>query len=229
MTRAIIEGARKFDATSAFEAFYKLAALRRTTEAVWRAFDVMLVPTLPRLYTVAEVLADPVRLNSRLGTYTNFVNLLDLAAIAVPSGMRGDGLPSSVTLIAPAGADGLLAAMAACSSGALGCADGRDRPAAKPCGCAAGLGGPDRTGGRRRASGRPAAQPRADRTRRSFRARGRDDARLSVVRAAGNGPAQTRPAARRRRRGSRRSRRRSGRSTRPASAPSSPKSRRPWA
>jgi allophanate hydrolase len=112
VTRAIIEGARKFDATSAFEAFYKLAALRRKTEAVWRAFDVMLVPTMPRFYKVEEVLADPVRLNSRLGTYTNFVNLLDLAAIAVPSGMRGDGLPSSVTLIAPKGTDGLLAAMA---------------------------------------------------------------------------------------------------------------------
>ena len=112
VTRAIIEGARKFDAVSAFEAFYKLAALKRTTEAAWRDFDVMLVPTLPRLYTVEEVLADPVRLNSRLGTYTNFVNLLDLAAIAVPAGMRGDGLPSSLTFIAPAGADGMLAGLA---------------------------------------------------------------------------------------------------------------------
>jgi allophanate hydrolase len=113
VTRDIIEGARRFDAVSAFEAFYRLAALKRKTEGAWRGFDVMLVPTLPRIYTVAEVLADPVRLNSRLGTYTNFVNLLDLAAFAVPSGVRGDGLPSSVTLIAPAGTDGLLAALAA--------------------------------------------------------------------------------------------------------------------
>jgi allophanate hydrolase len=113
VTRAIIEGARKFDATAAFEAFYKLAALKRETGAAWREFDVMLVPTAPRLYTVAEVLADPVTLNSRLGTYTNFVNLLDLAAFAVPSGMRGDGLPSSVTLIGPNGTDGLLAGLAA--------------------------------------------------------------------------------------------------------------------
>ena len=73
----------------------------------------MLVPTMPRFYTVAEVEADPVRLNSRLGTYTNFVNLLDLCAIAVPAGVRGDGLPSSVTLIAPSGADGLIAGLAA--------------------------------------------------------------------------------------------------------------------
>jgi allophanate hydrolase len=113
VTRAIIEGARKYDAVAAFEAFYSLAERRRKAERSWSAFDVMLVPTIPRPYTVAEVLAEPVLLNSRLGTYTNFVNLLDLCAFAVPSGVRGDGLPSSVTLIAPAGADGLIAGLAA--------------------------------------------------------------------------------------------------------------------
>lgn len=113
VTRGIIDGARKFDAVAAFQAFYELAALKRATLAAWGRFEIMLVPTLPRPYTVAEVLADPVRLNSRLGTYTNFVNLLDLSAVAVPSGMRGDGLPSSVTLIGAAGADGLIAALAA--------------------------------------------------------------------------------------------------------------------
>ena len=112
VTRAIIEGARKFDAISAFEAFYRLADQKRKTAHVWSEFDAMLVPTAPRLYTVAEVEADPIRLNSRLGTYTNFVNLLDLCAIAVPSSLRGDGLPSSVTLIAPSGADGLIAGVA---------------------------------------------------------------------------------------------------------------------
>jgi len=83
----------------------------------------MAVPTIPRLYTVAEVEADPIRVNSKLGTYTNFVNLLDLCAIAVPSGLRADGLPSSLTLIAPAGADGLIAGLAAAIQG---------RPAASP-------------------------------------------------------------------------------------------------
>ncbi len=112
VTRAIIEGALKFDAVAAFEAFYALADLRRKTSRAWSDFDLMLVPTIPCVYTVAEVEADPVRLNSRLGTYTNFVNLLDLSAIAAPSGMRGDGLPSSVTLIGPAGADGLIAGIA---------------------------------------------------------------------------------------------------------------------
>ena len=113
VTRAIIEGARKFDAVAAFEAFYRLADQKRRTSRVWSEFEAMLVPTMPRPYTIAEVEADPVRLNSRLGTYTNFVNLLDLCAIAAPSTIRGDGLPSSVTLIAPAGADGLIAGVAA--------------------------------------------------------------------------------------------------------------------
>jgi allophanate hydrolase len=131
VTRAIIEGARKFDAVAAFEAFYKLADRRRTAERTWSAFDVMLLPTIPRPYTVAEVEAEPMLLNSRLGTYTNFVNLLDLCAIAAPSGMRGDGLPSSVTLVAPAGDDGLVAGLAAaihaCSEAPMG-ATGRPAP-----------------------------------------------------------------------------------------------------
>jgi allophanate hydrolase len=113
VTRSIVEGARKFDAVAAFEAFYRLADQKRRTSRVWSEFDAMLVPTAPRPYTIAEVEADPIRLNSRLGTYTNFVNLLDLCAIAVPSTIRGDGLPASVTLIAPAGADGLIAGVAA--------------------------------------------------------------------------------------------------------------------
>ena len=135
VTRAIIEGAKKFDAVAAFEAFYTLADRRRTAERVLSKFDVMLVPTLPRFYTVAEVEADPVALNSRLGTYTNFVNLLDLCAVAVPSGVRGDGLPSSVTLIAPAGADGFIAGLAAAihaRSGAPMGATGRPAPAPTP-------------------------------------------------------------------------------------------------
>ncbi len=113
ITRAIIESARKFDAVAAFEAFYRLADRKRQTGREWSEFDVMLVPTTPRFYSVAEVMADPIRLNARLGTYTNFVNLLDLCAITTPAGIRSDGLPSSVTLIGPSGADGLIAGVAA--------------------------------------------------------------------------------------------------------------------
>ena len=133
VTRKIIEGARNFDAVAAFEAAYKLAAQRRASEAAWRAFDVMAVPTMPRFYTRAEVEADPIKTNSNLGTYTNFVNLLDLCAFAYPSGVRGDGLPSSVTLIARAGADGLIAAIAARAHAASGApigATGRAPPPA---------------------------------------------------------------------------------------------------
>jgi allophanate hydrolase len=70
------------------------------------------VPTAPTHYTVEAVLADPIATNSRLGTYTNFVNLLDLCGIAMPCGKRGDGLPMSVTLLAPAGREELPATLA---------------------------------------------------------------------------------------------------------------------
>jgi allophanate hydrolase len=143
VTRAIIESAKTFDAVAAFEAGYKLAELKRQALVTLAGFDAMIVPTLPRPYTIAEVEADPFRLNANLGTYTNFVNLLDLSAIAVPSGMRGDGLPSSVTLIGPAGADGYLAGIAAriqarsgAPMGATGLAAPSDRslPARAPTG-----------------------------------------------------------------------------------------------
>ncbi|WP_374624959.1 allophanate hydrolase [Devosia sp.] len=113
VTLRIISGARGLTAVAAFEAMYRLADLRRVAERIWDEVDMLAVPTVPRAYGVAEVEADPIALNSNLGTYTNFVNLLDLAAISVPVGRRGDGLPSSLTLIGPAGTDGLLAGFAA--------------------------------------------------------------------------------------------------------------------
>ena len=116
-TLKIIGGARGLTAVSAFEATYRLADLRRVTAPILGLVDVLAVPTVPRAYTVAEVEADPITLNSNLGSYTNFVNLLDMAAIAVPSGMRSDGLPSSLTFIGKAGADGYLASIAAAVEG----------------------------------------------------------------------------------------------------------------
>jgi allophanate hydrolase len=104
-------------AVSAFEAMYKLADLKRLAWPMLSAVDVLAVPTVPRAYTVAELEADPIALNSNLGSYTNFVNLLDLAAIAVPSGRRGDGLPSSLTFISAASTDGYLASIAAAVEG----------------------------------------------------------------------------------------------------------------
>jgi allophanate hydrolase len=98
----IINGARAYSAVDTFEAAYKLEGLRATTSSVWSEIDVMLLPTAPRTYTIAEIAAAPVERNSHLGTYTNFVNLLDLAAVALPAGMRPDGLPFGVSLIGKA-------------------------------------------------------------------------------------------------------------------------------
>src|SRR6266446_368310 len=85
--------------------------LRRVRDHVFHSIDAMALPTVPTVYTVEQVLADPIALNSRLGTYTNFVNLLDLCALAVPAAMRADGKPFGVTLIAPAGCDAALASI----------------------------------------------------------------------------------------------------------------------
>ena len=112
-TRAIIEGARKLSAADAFAGLYKLADLRRTADMIWSRIDVLVVPTYPRPRIVADLASDPIGPNSELGTYTNFVNLLDLCALAVPGAFRSDGFSSGVTLIAPRGRDGLLAALGA--------------------------------------------------------------------------------------------------------------------
>jgi len=108
VTREITAGGARYSAVDAFEAAYKLQALRQRAAAQFESFDVMLVPTSPTIYTIAEVEANPIVTNTNLGTYTNFVNLLDLAALAVPAGMRKDGLPSGVTFIALAFDDALL-------------------------------------------------------------------------------------------------------------------------
>ena len=111
VTREIILGGARAHATDAFAAFYKLEDLRRVRDHVFRQIDVLLVPTMPTAYTVEQVLADPIELNSRLGTYTNFVNLLDLCGLALPASMRPDGIPFGVTLLAPGGHDALLASL----------------------------------------------------------------------------------------------------------------------
>jgi allophanate hydrolase len=110
-TRRVIEKAASFSAADAFSAAYRMQALRRDAEAAWSAVQVIAMPTAPTIYRVAEIEAEPIALNSRLGTYTNFVNLFDLCAVAVPAGFRGDGLPFGVTLLAPAFSDAALCAL----------------------------------------------------------------------------------------------------------------------
>jgi allophanate hydrolase len=113
VTREIIGGATRYSAIDAYAAYYRLKALQRKTASVWDAVDILVAPTAGTIYRIAEVEADPVRLNSNLGRYTNFMNLLDLSAIAVPAGFQRDGLPFGVTLIAPAFADEALCALGA--------------------------------------------------------------------------------------------------------------------
>jgi allophanate hydrolase len=105
ITREIISGGRNPTAADAFRAQYRLMELRRATEEAWSCVDVLVTPTAGTIYRIDTVNADPVRLNSNLGYYTNFVNLLDLAAVAVPAGFRRDGLPFGVSLVGRAGSD----------------------------------------------------------------------------------------------------------------------------
>ena len=105
VVRQIVEGGGAYTAAELFTAEYRLAELRIAAKKEIGKVDFLLLPTTPTIYTVDEVLADPITLNSRLGTYTNFVNLLDLAAVAVPAGKGRVGMPFGVSLIGPAFSD----------------------------------------------------------------------------------------------------------------------------
>src|SRR5712691_1457259 len=111
VTREIILGGARPSAADAFAAFYQLEELRRIADLTFRTVDALALPTAPTVYTVQQVLADPIGLNSRLGTYTNFVNLLGLAGLALPAALRADGAPFGITLLAPAGRDAELASI----------------------------------------------------------------------------------------------------------------------
>jgi allophanate hydrolase len=112
ITREIIEGGRNYSALDAYRAQYELAALRRAAEAEFRAVDVLLLPTAGTIYEIAAIDAEPKRLNTNLGLYTNFVNLLDLAAIALPAGFGRNALPFGISLISPAYRDSALLELA---------------------------------------------------------------------------------------------------------------------
>ena len=108
VTRTIIEKGAQISALDTFAALYRRKELERQTRPVWDGIDCMVTPTASTIYTIAAVEADPIRLNSNLGHYTNHVNLLDLAAVAVPTGFMSQamaGMPWGVTLVAPAGKD----------------------------------------------------------------------------------------------------------------------------
>ena len=111
VVRQIISSAERFSAVDAFEAEYQLRELRRAADAEWRHMDVLALPTTGTIYTHEAVKAEPIRLNTNLGYYTNFVNLLDLAAVALPAGFRSNGLPFGISLTGPAFSDEALLAV----------------------------------------------------------------------------------------------------------------------
>jgi allophanate hydrolase len=114
VTRQIISHAKTMSAADAFRGIYRLAELKRLAEPFLADLDALCVPTIPTFYTVKDLEFDPITPNSNFGTYTNFVNLLDMCGIAVPTAARSDGRPGSVTLLAKAGMDATVASLARC-------------------------------------------------------------------------------------------------------------------
>jgi allophanate hydrolase len=111
VTREIIIAGQRLSAADTFAALYRLQALRKIAERAFTGIDALVLPTAPTVYSTAQVLANPLELNSRLGTYTNFVNLLDLCGLALPAAIRPDDIPFGITLLAPAGQDAQLASI----------------------------------------------------------------------------------------------------------------------
>ncbi len=107
--RSILIQGRYYSAADLYDAQTQLRAFGQQAGAMWNSIDVLVVPTAPTHYTIEAMQADPVALNRNLGAYTNFVNLLDYAAISVPSCIRQDGLPFGITLIGQCGSDWQLA------------------------------------------------------------------------------------------------------------------------
>lgn len=120
VTRAILEGGRAYSAIDAFAAIHRIAELKRDVRPLWKSLDFLLTPTAPTIYRKDEILAEPFALNARLGTYTNFVNLMGLSAVAVPSGFRSDGVPLGATFLGPGFAEARLAGFAAAFHRATG-------------------------------------------------------------------------------------------------------------
>ena len=113
VTRTILESGRRFTAADAFRAQHRLQELKAWTDRLFETVDVLALPTIGTTYTHAEIAADPIGRNLDLGRYTQFANLLDLAAVTVPNGFTADGRPASLTLFGPAFSDDTLALLAA--------------------------------------------------------------------------------------------------------------------
>jgi allophanate hydrolase len=113
VTRAVLQAGERFTATDAFRAQHRLQELKAWTEGLFETIDVLVLPTVGTTYTHAEIAEDPIGRNLNLGRYTQFTNLLDLAAVTVPNGFTAEGRPTSLTLFGPAFSDDALARLAA--------------------------------------------------------------------------------------------------------------------
>jgi allophanate hydrolase len=111
VTREIIIAGARLSAADTFAALYRLQGLRKAAERAFAGIDALVLPTVPTTYATAQVLANPIELNSRLGTYTNFANLLDLCGLALPAAIGSDDIPFGITLLALAGQDAQLASI----------------------------------------------------------------------------------------------------------------------
>ena len=107
--RRIMADGAAISGADVFAGLHRLTELRQAIAPIWREIDLLVLPTTGTTYRIDEIAAEPIALNANLGRYTNFCNLLDLSAIAIPIGFRRDGLPSGVTLFAPAFHDPLIA------------------------------------------------------------------------------------------------------------------------
>jgi allophanate hydrolase len=113
VVRDIILGGENYSAADLFCGQYALEKFRQEASDTWNAVDFLLLPTAPDIFRIAEVESDPIALNSRLGVFTNFLNLLDLAGVAAPAGFRADGLPFGITFVGPTFSDRSLLALTA--------------------------------------------------------------------------------------------------------------------
>ncbi|MDJ0708590.1 MAG: allophanate hydrolase [Leptolyngbyaceae cyanobacterium MO_188.B28] len=113
ITREIILKAKTLTAAEAFEGLYAVEAFKRMIQPLWDDIDCLVTPTTGTIYRIDEIEAEPLRLNANLGYYTNFVNLLDLSAIAIPNGFQSNGIPSGVTFISPPHSETYLAGLGA--------------------------------------------------------------------------------------------------------------------
>jgi len=113
VVRAIVQAGKGVSGVDTFRGIYRLQEYARSAEQLWDRVDVLMMPTTPTIYRRSEVLAEPVALNAHLGAYTNFVNLLDMSAVALPAGFRQNGTGVGVSLVAPAWADTSLLHLAA--------------------------------------------------------------------------------------------------------------------